>query len=127
MRLYHIWAITKIVLWLLIAIILYNFINIYEDPAIGIWFGLVSILLISWWTSFYLFLGINNAISSKDGYQIISESYKMSLLFGLFCLLNVILLLLSIWTKLLGALLLVGFMLLYMVLFTQQAKARYDR
>lgn len=81
MRLYHIGAIAKIVLGLLVALLLYNTINIYEDPAIGIGFGLVSILLFSWGSSFYFFRFINSLTGSKDHHTVVSDSYKMSLLF----------------------------------------------
>ena len=126
MRLYHIWALTKIVIGAVVALVVYHSIDVTQDPAVGIGFGLVSLLLIAWGCSFYFFLGVNKLLASKNTYELASDSYKMSLLFGLFCLLHVVLLLMGIWTKLLGAILVVGFLLLYMLLFMQPATSQRD-
>jgi len=47
MRYYHIGAIIKILLGIIIAFVLYNFINVYEDPGVGIGFGLLAVFLIA--------------------------------------------------------------------------------
>jgi hypothetical protein len=127
MKLYHIGALIKIALWVIIWVTLYATINVYEDPGIGIGLGLVAVLLISWGLSFYLFRGLHQLFSDQGDEKKVSNSYKMSLLFWLFCLINVALLMVHIRTKLLWVILLISFILLHLLLFTQQQEKRYDR
>lgn len=50
------------------------------------------------------------------------DAYKLSFLFGLFSLINVLLILLGHWTKWIGLAFLAGFMLLQYVLFLEPKK-----
>lgn len=120
MQLYHIASLSKFVLWVLILIIDYTCINVYEDPAIGIWLGFLWLFMAARGASFYLFLRIQKFYRHIDQLQLIKDSYKLSLLFGIFVMLNVLLLLLWYRSKFIGIGLLIGFIALQISLFSDQ-------
>ncbi len=122
MYLYHIASLIKLVLGALILLITYTSINVYEDPVIGIALGVVWIFIVARGASFYLFLGIQKRFREISQTRLIKDSYKLSLLFGIYVLFNVLFLLLGHWTKFLGIILLVGFIILQVALFSEQKK-----
>ncbi len=105
MVLYHIWAVAKVLLGILILRMVYVYIDPTLDPAMWLWFWFLWIFITAWWSSFYLFFAIQSLISSKDTIRLAKESYKLSLLFGIFILINISLLFLEQRTKLLWAVL----------------------
>ncbi len=126
MYLYHIAAVIKFVLWLGILILDYTTINVYEDPVIGIWLGFLWLFILSWWASFYLFIGVQKLFRDISPTRLIKDSYKLSLLFGIFVLINVLFLLLWYWSKLLGLIFLIGFIALQVTLFSENDKRADD-
>lgn len=118
MHLYQIASLSKFVLGVLILIIDYTSINVYEDPAIGIGLGFLWLFIASRGGSFYLFLWIQKLYRHIDHEQLVKDSYKLSLLFGIFVLINVLLLLLGFWNKWLGIILLGWFIALQVSLFS---------
>ncbi|MFA7717410.1 MAG: hypothetical protein WC875_01740 [Candidatus Absconditabacterales bacterium] len=120
MQLYHIASLTKFVLGALILIIDYTSINVYEDPAIGIGLGFLGLFIICWGASFYLFLRIQKMYRHTDKIRLAKDSYKLSLLFGIFVIINVLFLLLGRRSKILGILLLIGFVMLQITLFSDK-------
>lgn len=122
MQLYHIASLSKFVLGVLILIIDYTSINVYEDPAIGIGLGFLWLFIAAWGASFYLFLRIQKRYRHIDDIQLSKDSYKLSLLFGIFVILNAMLLLLWYWNKFVGIWLLVGFIALQVSLFPDPKK-----
>lgn len=122
--LYHIASLIKFVLWVAILIIVYTSINVYEDPMIWIWLGFLGLFIACWGLSFYLFLWIQKLVRSIDidRIRIIKDSYKLSLLFGIFIMINVLLLLLWYWNKILWVILLIWFVVLQIALFSEEKK-----
>ena len=104
----------------MMMLIVYTSINIYEDPTIGIGLGFVWLFIASRGISFYLFLWIQNLYRHSDKLRIIKDSYKLSLLFGIYVMINVLLILLEYRSKFTGILLLIGFILLQISLFTDK-------
>ncbi|MBO4204091.1 hypothetical protein J5893_04700 [bacterium] len=101
----------------------YTMINVFEDPVIGIGLGLVGSFVLSWGVSFFVFFYAMERfrkIEYKD--RNLVDSYKMSFLFGLFSLINVLLILLGMRNKRLGLLLLGAFVLIQYILFTPPKK-----
>ncbi|MFA5747810.1 MAG: hypothetical protein WC872_01720 [Candidatus Absconditabacterales bacterium] len=122
MKLYHIASIAKAILGLIIIIIDYTLINVYEDPVIGIGLGLLGTFIFAWGISFYLFIGIQKIFRNTDNERIVKDSYKLSLLFGIYIMINVLLLLLGYRGKLIGILLLIGFAILQISLFADNSQ-----
>ncbi|PJA48067.1 MAG: hypothetical protein CO170_03855 [candidate division SR1 bacterium CG_4_9_14_3_um_filter_40_9] len=122
MYLYHIISGIKFILGVAIILIVYTSINIYEDPMMGIGLGFLGIFIASWGISFYLFVGIQNIYRHVEKLRIIKDSYKLSLLFGIYVLINILLLLLEYRNKYIGIVLLIGFVFLQIALFSDSAK-----
>jgi len=93
-------SLIKLVVWLLILFIDYATINVFEDPLIAIWILLVWSFLVARWASFFFFL-LSQKIFKNSRIQNSpeSESYKLSLLFGMYAMLNIIFILLWYWSK----------------------------
>lgn len=120
MYLYHIISGVKCLLGIAILFITYTSINVSEDPAIGIGLGFLGIFITAWGASFYLFLRIQKLYRHLDHMTLIKESYKLSLLFGIYIVINFLLVLLGRRNKFIGILLLGGFIWLLVSLFTEK-------
>ncbi len=123
---YHIGAWIKIGVGVLIAVLLWTLINPREDPAVAMGLLLVALFLVGRGVSFYFFWGVNALVHRMDQ-QILSDSYKMSLLFGFFVIINATLIFLEARSKVLGMMILVVFMGLFVVLFRQTKQRKNDR
>jgi len=94
MYLYHIASLVKFVLGVGILLITYTSINVYEDPVIGIGLVMLGLFIAARGASFYLFLGIQKFFREISQTRLIKDSYKLSLLFGIYVLINALFLLL---------------------------------
>jgi hypothetical protein len=94
MYLYHIASLVKFVLGVGILLITYTSINVYEDPVIGIGLFMLGLFIAARGASFYLFLGIQKFFREISQTRLIKDSYKLSLLFGIYVLINALFLLL---------------------------------
>ncbi|EKD25115.1 MAG: hypothetical protein ACD_80C00118G0024 [uncultured bacterium (gcode 4)] len=119
MYLYHIASLIKLLLGLLIMLITYTSINVYEDPMIGITLGMLWLFIASRGASFYLFLAIQKFFREVSQERLVKDSYKLSLLFGIYVLINALFLLLWYRSKILWLILLVGFIILQVILFSE--------
>ena len=100
-------------------------INVFEDPIVAIWISLVWCFLFARWASFFLFLFLQKTFKKKNVDWIESDSYKLSLLFWMYALLNIILIFLWYWSKLRWLLLLWVFLfILYLLLLDSNKNAR---
>lgn len=115
-RIYYIASIIKAVIWILITIFTYTSINVYEDTAIAIILWFVWIFILARWVSFFLFLWWYKLFSKKKEEQQIKDSYRLSLLFGIYCLLNILLLIGWYWSKIRWILILIWFIALQIFL-----------
>lgn len=114
---YDIASLTKIGLGLAIMIIIYTQINVYEDPIIGLLFGFLWVFIFAWWVSFFVFYFFQKLFKSDIGKtRLLKDSYKLSLLFGIYAIINLLLISMEQWTKLLGLVVLVIFILLQIIL-----------
>ena len=113
---YKIASISKLVLWLTIIIITYLYINIYEDPAVWISLWFIWTFITIWWWSFFLFFLWQKLFRKIDIERITKDSYKLSLLFGIYCIINVLLLILWSWNKILWFILLWWFIVIQVLL-----------
>ena len=117
MSLYHIFSLIKMSAAIITLLSLYFTIDPYADPLIALSWGMVGFFLLAWWCSFFFFWGWNQYISrTKDEKHNIITSYKLSLLFGIYILFNIIFLLNQKRTLLWGIVLLVWFILIQWIL-----------
>ena len=116
-------SLIKLVVWLLILFIDYVAINVFEDPIVAIWILLVWCFLVAWWASFFFFQFIQRIFrNSNIQGSIEADSYKLSLLFWMYALLNVILIFLWYRNKLWWLILLCLFVLLLYFLLVDSLK-----
>lgn len=107
-NIYQILSAIKCAVWALILFITYTSINIYEDPAIAIGLSFLGIFIIARWVSFFVFFLIQKVYRKHlDHITIVKESYKLSLIFGIYIIINYLLILLGrrnkfVWILLLG-------------------------
>ncbi|MCK9467084.1 MAG: hypothetical protein M0P94_02040 [Candidatus Absconditabacterales bacterium] len=114
---FYYWAsIAKIILGLFIVFITYTSINVYEDPAIAVSLGFIGIFIGIRGISFYLFLRGQKLFRKTENIRMLKDSYKLSLLFGIYIVINILLLMLGGWNKFRGILLLGGFILIQILL-----------
>jgi len=127
LRFYYIASIIKLILWLTIIIITYTSINIYEDPIIGISLWFIGSFIFIRWLSFFLFLRWQKLFRQKTQERIIKDSYKLSLLFGIYSIINILLLILWSWTKIFWAILLAWFILIHILLLERQHEQQEEQ
>ncbi len=120
LRFYYIASAVKLVLWLLIIILTYTSVNIYEDPTIWISLWFIWTFIAIWWFSFFLFLRWQKLFRQKKEERIVKDSYKLSLLFGTYSIINILLLILWNRTKLFWIILLIGFIIIHVLLLENQ-------
>jgi len=125
MQLYYWAALGKCVLWALILLIDYTSINVYEDPTVGIGLWFLWMFILSRGASFFLFLWVQKLYRQIEKDRLVKDSYKLSLLFGIFVMINILLLLLWYRNKIIGLALLLGFVALQITLFSD-SKASHD-
>ena len=115
---YNTIALAKVVLGALILLITYTSINVYDDPVIALSLWFLWIFILARWISFFLFLFEQRLFHQlKSEEQLKKDSYKLSLLFWIFCIINVLLILLSRRNKLVWLALLILFILMQIFLF----------
>ena len=116
-------SLIKLVVWALILFIDFVAINVFEDPIIAIWILLVWCFLVSRWASFFFFLFIQRIFKNKKKWSSPeSDSYKLSFLFWMYSILNILLIFLWYRNKLWGLILLLWFILLLYFLMMDNSK-----
>ena len=116
-------SLIKLVVGLIILFVDYAAINVFEDPFVAIWILLVGSFLVARWASFFFFMFTQKIFKNKKIQNSPeSESYKLSFLFGMYAMLNIILILLWHWNKTRGLILFWGFILLLYFLMMDSSK-----
>lgn len=116
LKLYTIVSTTKLILWFFIIFFTYTSINIYEDPVVAISLWFIWTFISIWWFSFFLFLWWQKIFRKKSIERITKDSYKLSLLFGIYCIINALLLILWWRNKILWIMLLWLFIVIHILL-----------
>lgn len=116
-------SLIKLIVWLIILFVDYAAINVFEDPFVAIWILLVWSFLVARGASFFFFLFTQKVLKNKKNQDSPeSESYKLSFLFGMYALINIILILMWNWSKLRGLIILWVFILLLYFLMMDNSK-----
>ena len=120
-NLYYTTAVIKIVLWIIVLLITYTSINVYEDPVIALSLWFLWVFILAWWASFFLFLLWQKLFHKlKSDEDAVKDSYKLFLLFWFFCIINVLLLLMSRRNKSVGLIILIVFIFIQIFLFEKK-------
>lgn len=109
LRIFYIASIIKAILGLIITIFTYTSINIYEDTAIAIILWFIWVFILARWVSFFLFLWWHKLFSNRDHERQVKDSYRLSLLFGIYCIINILLLIWGHRNKIRWIIILVAF------------------
>lgn len=116
-------SLIKLVVGLIILFVDYAAINVFEDPLIAIGILLVGSFLVARWASFFFFMFTQKLFRNKKFQSSPeSESYKLSFLFGMYALINIILILMWHWSKMWGLIILWWFILLLYFLMLDSSK-----
>jgi hypothetical protein len=101
----------------------YVAINVFEDPLVAIGILLVWSFLVARWASFFFFMLVQKVFKNKNIQNSPeSESYKLSFLFWMYAMLNIILILMWNWSKMRGLIILWLFILLLYFLMVDSSK-----
>ena len=116
-------SLIKLIVGLIILFVDYAAINVFEDPFVAIWILLVGAFFVARWASFFFFMFIQKVFKNKKNQESPeSESYKLSFLFWMYAMLNIILILLWHWSKFRWLIILCGFILLLYFLMIDSSK-----
>lgn len=80
MRFYSLWALLKVVFWLAMMWVIYNHVQVYQQPIIGLSLWFLAVFLSVWWGSYFFFLLCYKLFSQRMEQRQNSESYTHSLL-----------------------------------------------
>lgn len=126
-NIYHILSGIKCLLGASILLITYTTVNVYEDPGVGIGLSFLGIFIITRGISFFVFFLLEKHTHKElEHLTIIKESYKLSLLFGIYIIINYLLILLWRRNKIVGILLLGFFIWLEFTLYSETGE-HHDR
>ena len=116
-------SLIKLIVWLIILFVDYVAINVFEDPFIAIGVLLVGSFLVTRWASYFFFMFVQKIfVNKKNQASHEAESYKLSFLFWMYALINIILILMWNWNKLRGLILLWWFISLLYFLMIDSSK-----
>ena len=83
---------------------------------------MIGIFILAWGISFYVFYGWKRLVyHTKENESMITESYKLSLLFGIYILLNALLLLRHQRTGIVGIILFITFIIIQAIIIPEQS------
>lgn len=117
-------SIIKLTVWAIILFIDFVAINVFEDPIVAIGILLIWSFLVARGASFFFFLFIQRIFWDKkaENVSLESESYKLSFLFWMYAILNILLIFLWHRSKLWWLILLCWFILLLYFLMMDNLK-----
>ena len=116
-------SLIKLIVGLIILFVDYVAINVFEDPLVAIGILLVWSFLVARWASFFFFMLVQKVFKNKNIQNSPeSESYKLSFLFWMYAMLNIILILMWNWSKMRWLILLWLFVLLLYFLMVDSSK-----
>lgn len=116
-------SLIKLIVWLLILFVDYSAINVFEDPIVAIGVFLVWSFFISRWASFFFFYFTQKLLpKTKNSSMIEPDSYKLSFLFWMYSILNILLIFSWYWNKTWWLILLCCFIFLLYILLLNKKK-----
>lgn len=114
---YHIISFVKLIIGIAVLVVVYHYIDPFQDPQTGIIIGSIWLLFFIWGLSYFIFYAAGLRRSDKKLKLIMSQAYKLSLLVALFFLTNIVFLVIEFRSFTNSFITLVLFALLYRVIF----------
>lgn len=125
---YTIASLIKLVLGAIVLIIDATTISVKDDTAIALILGLIGVFVVARGISYFIFFWSQWLFSTKISEERMQkDAYKCSFLFGLFALINILLLIAELWSKWIGLLCIVAFMAMQYVIFTDPKRKNDHR
>lgn len=97
-NIYHTLSLIKLIIGLVILIIVYQYIDPFQDPETWVIIWSVGLLFLLRGTSYFIFYFAGLRRSDHKIQLIASHAYKLSLLVALFFLTNIVFLVVEFWT-----------------------------
>lgn len=107
----------KLLVGLTVLIVVWLYIDPFQDPETWVIIWSIGLLFFVWWFSYFVFYLLGLRLSDKKVHLISSYSYRASLVIALFVLTNIVLLMIEFWSTTNGLLILLVFGLSYRFLF----------
>lgn len=101
---------------MIIAMILYQYVNVFQQPALALSFGFLALFLVAWSLSYFAFVLCYHIFSRRPLAQQYEKSYSLGLLTGMYVMLNSAMMVMNNWNILLGIIFAVVFMLFILVI-----------
>ena len=116
-------SLIKLIVGRLILFIDYAALNVFEDPFVAIWILLVWSFLLTRWASYFFFMFIQRVFRNKKNQDSPeAESYRLSFLFWMYALVNILLILMWHWDKIWWLVILCGFIVMLYFLMMDNSK-----
>lgn len=120
-------SLVKVVFGLVVLGITLFTLNVKEDPEISLSLLLIGLFIFAWGVSYFLFYGGQVLVLIRVSQEKMQkDAYKSSFLFGLYALINVLLLILNSWEKWIWILFLFIFIAMQWVVFTDKKHKNND-
>ncbi|MFA7284856.1 MAG: hypothetical protein WC004_03455 [Candidatus Absconditabacterales bacterium] len=116
-NIYHTLSLIKLIIGLVVLVIVYQYIDPFQDPETGVIIGSIGLLFLLWGTSYFVFYFAGLRRSDHKIQLIASHAYKLSLLVALFFLTNIVFLVVEFWTALHSFVTLIIFGAIYWFIF----------
>lgn len=97
-NIYHTLSLTKLIIGLVVLVIVYQYIDPFQDPETGVVIWSIGLLFLLWGASYFVFYFAGLRRSDHKIQLIASHAYKLSLLVALFFLTNIVFLVVEFWT-----------------------------
>jgi hypothetical protein len=117
-------SLIKLLFWITLFFVDATMISIREDTSIALILWLISVFLICWWASYFIFYRAQWLFTTSiNRERLRRDSYKCSFLFWLFMLINVLLLIAEFWSKWIGIWSLILFVIMQYFIFTDPKRS----
>jgi hypothetical protein len=117
-------SLIKLLFWIILFFVDATMISIREDTSIALILWLLSVFLICWWASYFIFYRAQWLFTTNiNKERLRRDSYKCSFLFWLFMLINVLLLIAEFRSKWIGIWSLILFVIMQYFIFTDPKRS----
>lgn len=117
-NIFHTISIVKLFAGLVICFLVYKYINPFDDPTSGVSVGLIWALFVIRWLFYFIFYAILYYSSDKKLHIISRQSYIASLIISIYFTVNLLLIILELWSYTNGIIILIIFISLFAITFT---------
>lgn len=121
---YVIASLIKLLFWAVLLTLDLTLISIKDDTAIALTLWLVGVFLLIWWASYFIFYRWQWLFTTKVPKEVMQkDAYKCSFLFGLFWIINILLLVAELWNKRVGIVCLIFFIAMQYIILSDPIRS----